>query len=130
MCSVCRSNNGVLFHVLLLDFNKNNTTGSISELRTSYPSGAPELLHVLNGVPVGSNFSFLSSILSIVLCLFVLLVIVCPSSNYGFWLDLWCLQTISPLMFACFVYKLYVWWFTCRIYFIYFHIESRFKNKQ
>jgi hypothetical protein len=85
---------------LFMSFNR-NTTGATGGAGTAHPSGSPEFTPVFQ---LGSNcsiFSFLCSILYIIVCSFSFgHCNVCPSLLCGFWLPLWYLLTFFVLLFA------------------------------
>ena len=77
---------------------KSNRTDASSGEGTAYPSGAPEFPPLFIGVHVAQSLIFLVVLFGLLFCLFVFFFsfghcIVCPCSNYGFWLHLWYLRT-------------------------------------
>ena len=74
-----------------------NTTGATCEAGTVYLSGPPEFIQGFWWDLCCSIFSFLCSVLQIIVCPIIPfghLHIVCHSSIYGFWLTLWYIQTL------------------------------------
>ena len=67
-----------------------NTTGATSRAVTAYPSRAPEF--------TPSFMCMFCRCCFVLLYFFVCPCVVCSSSIYGFWLPLWYLQTLLPLL--------------------------------
>ena len=94
ICSVCRNNNPVLdsFITYYRVCNKSNTMSATCGAGTANPYLAHEFTPVFNEVRI-ARCAFSVS-LFVLLSLYFVHCVVCPSSIYGFWLPLWYLQTI------------------------------------
>ena len=83
---ICHDHNPILYLFMTHHqaYHKNNMKDGISEEGIVYPSGALEFTLGLLLGSCCSFFSFLCSVLLIIVCPFVFFLLYCLSSNYGF----------------------------------------------
>jgi hypothetical protein len=88
--------------------------GATSGAGTAYPSAAPEFIYVFSGI---RDTQSLVLFVCFVDCCFSLCpfslghCVVCSSSIYGFWLPLWCLQTLlgTVYFFGILIFQWLLW---------------------